>query len=390
MSSNTQSQAVQAAAPCSGFRHCQCLMPDPATHAWLGQPTEILLSHYSTACTGCYSCGWVRYAVHQHVPDPARDGMMVANTRRQKISPEHVQGLGKGHREQKPLLMYVYPKKVDDRSRWIAVPCRPFLPYLLREQDTTGVERFVRLATGRWVGLFRGQHAPFAIDPDTRPPMRNALYEKFGYARGKSPYLPHGHRAYRDGRVNGLWRPGFGVHPPRVANGPQANTLHTPVGGSSSSAVTTPAAITTTTTTTTLAPAATTTTGNGNGTGTGTPNPTSSSSNGDGVDVADDKNTTVFVGCLAASVTREDLEAAFNCFGEIADLRVFRPKPGSPIKNGFVYFFDRRDAEMALEQLQGLPIHGNRVRLSWGRAEDRTTLRSRTERHIRPPTGQTQ
>jgi RNA recognition motif-containing protein len=36
---------------------------------------------------------------------------------------------------------------------------------------------------------------------------------------------------------------------------------------------------------------------------------------------------------------------------------------------GFVQFVRKADAEMAIEKMQGFPIGGSRIRLSWGRSQ---------------------
>lgn len=340
-----------ATAPCSTFRQCRCRAPDPSTHAWMGRPAPLVVSHYAADCTGCYSCEWLRYAVHAHVPDPAREGEMVPNTRRQLLP-----GGGRGPEERRrpgAAVMYVYPKKVGGRPRWVAVPRRPFLPYLLREQDTAGVERFVRLDTGEWAGLRAQGRQDLLLGWDARPPLMNPLYPEFGYGPGVSPYLPPGHWAYGKGLAPALWSsrwvPGLEPLPPHAAN---AAPLP---GGSWCWAA-------------------------------------GAAGAGVGGDFRED-NTTIFVGCLAGAATRGDLAGAFGRFGELADVKVFAPGRGrgaAPVKNGFVYFFARRDAQMALEQLQGVPIRGERVRLSWGEPEDPGLLRSRAACHVYPGPGQVQ
>jgi len=41
---------------------------------------------------------------------------------------------------------------------------------------------------------------------------------------------------------------------------------------------------------------------------------------------------------------------------------------------GFVQFVRKADAERAIEKMQGFPIGGSRIRLSWGRSQCRTVL----------------
>ena len=39
---------------------------------------------------------------------------------------------------------------------------------------------------------------------------------------------------------------------------------------------------------------------------------------------------------------------------------------------GFVQFVRKADAERAIEKMQGFPIGGSRIRLSWGRSQCRS------------------
>ncbi|KUI52877.1 hypothetical protein VP1G_00523 [Cytospora mali] len=224
--------------------------------------------------------------------------------------------------------MYIYARKIDGKERWIAVPPAPYLPFLLRYEETKEVERFVRLDSGEWVGLLKEPGMTLSIAPDTLPPLKNELYKTFGYATGVSPYLTPVNATDGDSRAGGLWTEKFNwilqaQNPPGSGSGDNPND-----------------------------------------------------------DITNCSNTTVFVGCLAASATKANLESAFLPYGEIADIKILDPKPNSPIKNGFVYFFTRRDAEMAMEQLQGFPIRGNRIRLSWGKRVSVDILKSRPEKHI--------
>jgi RNA recognition motif-containing protein len=73
-------------------------------------------------------------------------------------------------------------------------------------------------------------------------------------------------------------------------------------------------------------------------------------------------NTTIFVGGLDAEVTDEDLWQPFSQFGEVVSVKI----PGGK-GCGFVQFANRKDAEEALERLNGTIIGKQTVRLSWGR-----------------------
>ncbi|XP_044508592.1 polyadenylate-binding protein RBP47-like [Mangifera indica] len=73
-------------------------------------------------------------------------------------------------------------------------------------------------------------------------------------------------------------------------------------------------------------------------------------------------NVTIFVGALDSDVSDEDLREPFSQFGEIVSVKI-------PVGKGcgFVQFANRKDAEDALQKLQGTVIGKQTVRLSWGR-----------------------
>ncbi|ESR36294.1 hypothetical protein CICLE_v10028454mg [Citrus x clementina] len=73
-------------------------------------------------------------------------------------------------------------------------------------------------------------------------------------------------------------------------------------------------------------------------------------------------NATIFVGALDSDVSDEDLREPFSQFGEILSVKI-------PVGKGcgFVQFANRKDAEVALQKLQGTAIGKQTVRLSWGR-----------------------
>ncbi|KAF8967416.1 hypothetical protein BDZ97DRAFT_1903326 [Flammula alnicola] len=78
--------------------------------------------------------------------------------------------------------------------------------------------------------------------------------------------------------------------------------------------------------------------------------------NGEQLTSTDPYNTTVFVG--------ETLRTFFAPFGDIHYVKV-------PVGKhcGFVQFVRKADAEKAIEKMQGFPIGGSRIRLSWGRSQ---------------------
>lgn len=72
-------------------------------------------------------------------------------------------------------------------------------------------------------------------------------------------------------------------------------------------------------------------------------------------------NTTIFVGGLNSRTTEGDLRHWFQGFGE---LMYVRKEAGATC--GFVQYAGRKEADMAMSQMQGYPILGARLRLSWG------------------------
>ncbi|KZT34492.1 hypothetical protein SISSUDRAFT_1065285 [Sistotremastrum suecicum HHB10207 ss-3] len=86
--------------------------------------------------------------------------------------------------------------------------------------------------------------------------------------------------------------------------------------------------------------------------------------NGEQLTSADPYNTTVFVGGLSPLISEDTLRTFFAPFGEIHYVKV-------PVGKhcGFVQFVRKADAERAIERMQGFPIGGSRIRLSWGRSQ---------------------
>ncbi|KAJ7202558.1 hypothetical protein GGX14DRAFT_653646 [Mycena pura] len=86
--------------------------------------------------------------------------------------------------------------------------------------------------------------------------------------------------------------------------------------------------------------------------------------NGEQLTSTDPYNTTVFVGGLSPLVGEDTLRTFFVPFGEIHYVKV-------PVGKhcGFVQFVRKADAERAIEKMQGFPVGGSRIRLSWGRSQ---------------------
>ncbi|KAJ7651081.1 hypothetical protein FB45DRAFT_732532 [Roridomyces roridus] len=94
--------------------------------------------------------------------------------------------------------------------------------------------------------------------------------------------------------------------------------------------------------------------------------------NGEQLTSTDPYNTTVFVGGLSPLVGEETLRTFFVPFGEIHYVKV-------PVGKhcGFVQFVRKADAERAIEKMQGFPVGGSRIRLSWGRSQCKSFCRFR-------------
>ncbi|KAL1202834.1 Polyadenylate-binding protein RBP47B [Cardamine amara subsp. amara] len=77
-------------------------------------------------------------------------------------------------------------------------------------------------------------------------------------------------------------------------------------------------------------------------------------------------NSTIFVGGIDPDVSDEDLRQPFSQFGEIISVKI-------PVGKGcgFVQFADRKNAEDAIQSLNGTVIGKNTVRLSWGRSPNK-------------------
>ncbi|KAK7005552.1 hypothetical protein R3P38DRAFT_2647853 [Favolaschia claudopus] len=86
--------------------------------------------------------------------------------------------------------------------------------------------------------------------------------------------------------------------------------------------------------------------------------------NGEQLTSTDPYNTTVFVGGLSLLVGEDTLRTFFAPFGEIHYVKV-------PVGKhcGFVQFVRKADAERAIGKMQGFPVGGSRIRLSWGRSQ---------------------
>ncbi|OMO63173.1 hypothetical protein COLO4_32684 [Corchorus olitorius] len=80
-------------------------------------------------------------------------------------------------------------------------------------------------------------------------------------------------------------------------------------------------------------------------------------------DNSDSNNATIFVGGLDSDITDDDLRQPFSQFGEIISVKIPSGKGC-----GFVQFANRKNAEEAIQSLNGTTIGKQTVRLAWGRS----------------------
>ncbi|XP_078449401.1 cytotoxic granule associated RNA binding protein TIA1-like isoform X2 [Lampetra fluviatilis] len=74
----------------------------------------------------------------------------------------------------------------------------------------------------------------------------------------------------------------------------------------------------------------------------------------------------VFVGDLSPEISTDDLRAAFAPFGKISDARVVKDLATGKSKGyGFVSFFQKLDAENAIQQMGGQWLGGRQIRTNW-------------------------
>lgn len=80
----------------------------------------------------------------------------------------------------------------------------------------------------------------------------------------------------------------------------------------------------------------------------------------------DPNNTTIFVGGLDPDVSEDTLRQLFSQHGELLHVKIPVGK-----RCGFVQFASRSCAEEALLTLNGVPLGGYNIRLSWGRTPNK-------------------
>lgn len=76
------------------------------------------------------------------------------------------------------------------------------------------------------------------------------------------------------------------------------------------------------------------------------------------------ENTSVYVGNVAGGVAEEDIRSAFERFGRILEVRIFKVQGYAFVK------FDSKDAACkAILQMNGGELGGNTIRCSWGKSQ---------------------
>ncbi|KAL1859787.1 hypothetical protein Daus18300_009377 [Diaporthe australafricana] len=237
--------------------------------------------------------------------------------------------------------MNIYAYQHEDKTwGWVVMLSQPCIPFLLTEPKYSSVSRFTRHSQLGWIGLCENQ--PYIQMPKSmHPPLENPLCEYFGYASGCSPYrlyAPPSEDQASSSKSATANPSSLDNDPPLIidpccANPPKPGA---PVNGKCKH----------------------------NGVYREIP--------GDSR-YTDRHNTTIFVGGLSARMTGDHLAYWFKGFGELYHVRK-KSNRGRRGTNGFVHgetcgyvqFADRKVAEMAMAQMQGYPVWGHRLRLSWG------------------------
>ncbi|KAL9644579.1 hypothetical protein ABK040_015318 [Willaertia magna] len=86
-------------------------------------------------------------------------------------------------------------------------------------------------------------------------------------------------------------------------------------------------------------------------------------------DPLEQENTTVYVGNLAPNTDEKKLREYFQQYGPITSIKI----PTNSSNCGFINFTRPEHAERAILEMRGVEINGNRVRVSWGRAQHNKT-----------------
>lgn len=291
--------------------------------------------------------------------------------------------------------MYIYAAQLEDKSwGWVVVLPRPLLPFLLTDEKYSGIARFAQHPVDGWFGL-KADGQRVDIDREMVPPLYNPFYQHYGYAPPCSPYRlyqpsPEGNVSDNEGKSSSDDKAASSEEKKAGSSSEDHPPPPTEAHATSMSANRTSPATETPTNASLEAQASSS-----------KPPTDQSTSDKDEWEVIDPHcanppgasgpcnekcqwpshncnyyglryanhhanwwNTTIFVGGLDARTSEEELRHWFQGFGELMHVR---KREGATC--GFVQYPGRMEAEMAMSQMQGYPIFGARLRLSWGKPE---------------------
>ncbi|CAO2588480.1 ELAV-like protein 4 [Lemmus lemmus] len=96
--------------------------------------------------------------------------------------------------------------------------------------------------------------------------------------------------------------------------------------------------------------------------------PTSNTSNGPSSAATDDSKTNLIVNYLPQNMTQEEFRSLFGSIGEIESCKLVRDKiTGQSLGYGFVNYIDPKDAEKAINTLNGLRLQTKTIKVSYAR-----------------------
>jgi len=78
----------------------------------------------------------------------------------------------------------------------------------------------------------------------------------------------------------------------------------------------------------------------------------------------------IYVGNLSSEVTEEDLQQAFEVFGEVKSARVIKDRYSGESRGfGFVEMWARGEAQTAISSLNGQELKGQRIKVNEARPQ---------------------
>ncbi|GIY26890.1 RNA-binding protein 1 [Caerostris extrusa] len=89
-----------------------------------------------------------------------------------------------------------------------------------------------------------------------------------------------------------------------------------------------------------------------------------------------DLDCKVYIGSISTRTTKDDIESLFSKYGPLRNVWIARNPPGF----AFVEYEDRRDAEEAVAELDGVRLCGQRIRVEMSHGKTRRDRRSDTRR----------